>query len=264
MKLSIITICYNEKQIRRTCESIVNQSWQDFEWIVVDGGSTDETLDILRDYKDRIDVLISEKDNGVYDAMNKGIKKASGEWLSFMNGGDSFYSSDVLKKTFGSSQNFDTGILYGSTYTPEKEKFRKYPKKLDRLYFIGKNINHQSTFIRRNLFEKYGLYDDKMKIAADFDKWCQFMTNGEKFQSLNFCVAANDLLGISSNPKYREIQEREYQTAIERNYTAKDLKRHRSKQRWSLKTFGKIIKAYTLFPWYIYQIYSNMEIRKKY
>lgn len=264
MKLSIITICYNEKQIRRTCESIVQQTWQDFEWIVVDGGSTDGTLDILNEYKSRINLLISEKDNGVYNAMNKGIRLAKGEWLSFMNGGDSFYSSDVLQKSFGENFNSDAGILYGSTYTPEKDKFRKNPKKLDYFFFIGSNINHQSTFIKKSLFDKYGLYDENMKIAADFDKWCQFMCNGEKFQYLDFCVAANDLLGISSNPKYLEIQNIEHQTAIERNYTAKDLKKFRHKQRWSFKTFTKVIKAYILFPWYIFQIYQNMNIRKKY
>lgn len=264
MKLSVITICFNEKQIRRTCESIVSQTWQDFEWIVIDGGSTDGTLDILAEYKERIDTLVSEKDNGIYDAMNKGIKLAKGEWLSFMNGGDSFYSADVLEKTFGSGQNITAGVLYGSTYTPEKEKFRKVPKKLRRDFFIGSNINHQSTFIKRSLFDKYGCYDDSMKIAADFDKWCRFMCSGEKFQYLDFCVAANDLLGISSNAKYQEIQEKEHDLALRRNYSAKELKKFRKRQRWTLKTLGKIIKAYILFPWYVYQIYCNTDIKNKY
>ena len=101
MKLSVITICYNEKNIRKTCESIVGQSWQDFEWIVVDGGSTDGTLDVLNEYRDRIDVLISEPDNGIYNAMNKGIARARGEWLNFMNGGDAFCDKTVLEQVFG-------------------------------------------------------------------------------------------------------------------------------------------------------------------
>ena len=107
MKLSVITICYNEKNIRKTCESIVGQSWQDFEWIVVDGGSTDGTLDVLNEYRDRIDVLISEPDNGIYNAMNKGIARARGEWLNFMNGGDAFCDKTVLEQVFGGGSSYD-------------------------------------------------------------------------------------------------------------------------------------------------------------
>ena len=90
MQLSIATVCYNEKDIGRTCESIVSQSCQDFEWIVVDGGSTDGSLEVIKHYKERIDILISEPDNGIYDAMNKGIRLAKGKWINFMNGGDTF------------------------------------------------------------------------------------------------------------------------------------------------------------------------------
>ena len=112
-KLSIITICYNIKdEIERTCKSIVGQTWQDFEWIVVDGGSTDGTLEVLKKYSDRIDILISEKDSGIYNAMNKGIKLANGEWLNFMNGGDNFASNDVLEKVF-KNKNYEADILYG-------------------------------------------------------------------------------------------------------------------------------------------------------
>lgn len=114
MKLSVITICYNEKNIRKTCESIVGQSWQDFEWIVVDGGSTDGTLDVLNEYRDRIDVLISEPDNGIYNAMNKGIARARGEWLNFMNGGDAFCDKTVLEQVFGGGSSRDgADVLYG-------------------------------------------------------------------------------------------------------------------------------------------------------
>ena len=88
--LTIITVCRNEPNIERTCESIVSQTWQDFEWIVVDGASTDGTLDILEKYKDRIDVFVSEPDTGIFNAMNKGIRLAHGEFLNFMNGGDEF------------------------------------------------------------------------------------------------------------------------------------------------------------------------------
>lgn len=121
MKLSVITICYNEKNIRKTCESIVGQSWQDFEWIVVDGGSTDGTLDVLNEYRDRIDVLISEPDNGIYNAMNKGIARARGEWLNFMNGGDAFCDKTVLEQVFGGGSSRDgADVLYGDMLCRER------------------------------------------------------------------------------------------------------------------------------------------------
>ena len=96
MQLSIVTVCYNEKDIGRTCESIVSQSCQDFEWIVVDGGSTDGSLEVIKHYKERIDILISEPDNGIYDAMNKGIRLAKGKWINFMNGGDTFADNCIV------------------------------------------------------------------------------------------------------------------------------------------------------------------------
>lgn len=96
MQLSIVTVCYNEKDIGRTCESIVSQSCQDFEWIVVDGGSTDGSLEVIKHYKERIDILISEPDNGIYDAMNKGIRLAKGKWINFMNGGDTFADNGIV------------------------------------------------------------------------------------------------------------------------------------------------------------------------
>jgi len=98
-KVSIITVCINEAaRIRETAESVVGQTYRDFEWIVQDGGSTDGTLDILKEYMSSITVLLSEKDSGVYDAMNKGISRAKGEYCIFMNGGDYFYDHDVIKR----------------------------------------------------------------------------------------------------------------------------------------------------------------------
>ena len=114
--LTIITVCFNIKdEIERTCQSIVNQTWQNFEWIVIDGGSTDGTVDILKKYSDRINILVSEPDKGIYNAMNKGIKLSHGEWLNFMNGGDRFTSNDVLKEVF-SGKEYSADVLYGKKY----------------------------------------------------------------------------------------------------------------------------------------------------
>ena len=220
MKLSIITICFNEKEIQRTCESIVNQSWQDFEWIVVDGGSTDGTLDILNKYKGRINILISEKDNGVYNAMNKGIKLAQGEWLCFMNGGDCFYDKDVLQNIFCCNKDFSQyGVIYGHTATFDSDKIQKWKKIKSKSYFLRKNLNHQSTFTKKSLFEKYGYFDEGFKICADFDKWCQFLSFGEKFKQMDVCVAKFDTTGISCNPSYSYLLKKEKNIILKRYYS---------------------------------------------
>ena len=92
-KISIITVCYNEPNLEKTCESIINQTMQDFEWVVIDGGSNEETQNIWNKYKHRINTFVSEPDNGIYDAYNKGVKLATGDYIIFMNAGDCFYEN---------------------------------------------------------------------------------------------------------------------------------------------------------------------------
>ena len=210
--LSIITICYNIKdEIEKTCQSIVSQTWQDFEWIVVDGGSTDGTVDILNQYRSRMNVFISEPDKGVYNAMNKGIKLASGEWLNFMNGGDTYAANDVLEKVF-KDKKYDADVLYGNVnkiYPDGHTEHSHYKNKLDLFYFANDVINHQSTFIRRSLFDKYGLYDEKYRIASDWEKWIIFMKNGCMFKKVDMTVADFMCNGISSNQSALAIEKEE-------------------------------------------------------
>ena len=209
--LSIITICYNIKdEIERTCESIVNQTWQGFEWIVVDGGSTDGTVDVLKKYQDRMSVFISEPDKGIYNAMNKGIKLAHGKWLSFMNGGDCFAERDVLDKVFAGKE-YDADVLYGSAkmFRPDGSTYtRTYPDKISKKYFYKDNINHQATFIKRELFNKYGLYNENYLIVSDYEKWVIFAHHKCKFEPLKLRVAHFWTGGISSMLK-RYSAERE-------------------------------------------------------
>ena len=191
-KLSIITICYNEPNLEETCESIVNQTWQDFEWIVIDGGSNQETLDIFEKYKNRIDKFISEPDNGRYDACNKGINLANSEFVNFLNAGDSYYSFNVLQNVF--SQNFDNvDIIYGE----QEEVFEnsslntitKCPDKINKKFFIYNNIHTPAMFIRKELFIKHGLFSLEDEIASDREKWIVFAENNAKFRHINTIIA---------------------------------------------------------------------------
>ena len=226
IKLSIITICYNIKdEIKRTCESIVNQSWQNFEWIVVDGGSTDGTLDILKEYKDRINILISEPDKGIYNAMNKGIRKASGKWLNFMNGGDCFASNNVLEQVF-KNKNYKADVLYGNINIIENDKIsykRTFPKNIDKIYFYNNWISHQASFIKKMMFDKYNSYDESLKIVSDWEKWLNFVSHKARFLHLPLLIANFYLGGISNNKKNNKIHFYERADVINRYFTKEDI-----------------------------------------
>src|SRR5438105_14705 len=126
-RISIITVVYNNvANIEVTILSILNQTYKNIEYIVIDGGSTDGTLDVIKKYKDKISFWVSEKDNGIYDAMNKGIKVATGEWINFINSGDSYFDNDVLEKIMEAEYFNATSIdvIYGNTQiiTPNRRK----------------------------------------------------------------------------------------------------------------------------------------------
>ena len=220
-KLSVITICYNIKdEIERTCESIVNQTWQDFEWIIVDGGSTDGTLDILNKYKDRVNIFISEKDKGVYNAMNKGIRLAHGKWLNFMNGGDTFYEKDVLEKVF-KGKDYGADVLYGQCCVHNLDQstpILTYPEKLDLYFFCSKGLNHQSSFIKKELFKKYGLYDENYKISSDKEKYLLFISKKCLFLYLPFPIANFYRGGISGNFATNPQHQMEYTKTLQKYY----------------------------------------------
>ena len=171
IKISIVTICYNEPDLEKTCQSIVNQSCQDFEWIVIDGGSNQETLDIFKKYEYRIDKFISEHDDGRYNAMNKGINLASGDYINFLNAGDYYTDNLVLQKIIDSG--LDKDIVYGNLTICDEENctLKSDPDKISAAYFLTESLPHPASFIRKTLFEKYGKYNEELVIASDLEKW---------------------------------------------------------------------------------------------
>ncbi|MBE7706629.1 MAG: glycosyltransferase [Cyanobacteria bacterium SIG30] len=229
VKLSIITVCYNIKDdIEKTCESIVNQSWQDFEWIVVDGGSTDGTLEILKKYQDRINILISEKDNGIYNAMNKGIKLASGKYLNFMNGGDSFYHNNILKSIFDNKE-YLSDVLYGHGYRKLNNPANNVsyaPQVLNKDFLFFRTIHHQSAFIKKDIFEKFGFYNESYKIVSDYEMWLILYNNNASFEYLPYIVSEYTLGGISTNYLTRKLASSERQDVILKYFTDDELKKY--------------------------------------
>lgn len=169
MKLSIITVNFNNRDgLQRTIDSVVCQTWRDFEWIIIDGGSTDGSKELIEQYQDNFAYWCSEPDKGIYNAMNKGIDKARGEYVNFMNSGDCFYEADTLEKVFSKDWNED--ILYGDAVEEGQNK-TKYRKDL-LLQLYEHTLCHQATFIKRELFSKHS-YDESLKIVADWKFFVQ-------------------------------------------------------------------------------------------
>lgn len=187
--LSIITICKNQPYIGETCKSIIEQTDNNFEWIVIDWWSQDWTLDILNNYKSQISVLISEIDSWVYNAMNKWINIARWDFLLFLNWWDMLYDNKTIELVKQHLIKEKSDIYYGDSFrlfnNPEDCFIKTYPDELEKNFFLTNTLAHQSTFIKRNLFKKYWLYREDFKIVSDKEKWLCFIENNVKFTHLN-------------------------------------------------------------------------------
>ncbi|HXV21051.1 MAG TPA: glycosyltransferase family 2 protein [Desulfuromonadales bacterium] len=168
--VSIVTVVFNgAEHIEQAITSVLGQSYRNFEYIVVDGGSTDGTLDIIRRYEDRIDFWVSEADSGIYNAMNKGLRLAQGELIGLLNA-DDFYEPDALEKTVAAYLEKRTeGIYYGNNYVLQEDLSLKYRNHASLRYWLGMSICHQAMFVHRDVYRELGGYREDFRFAADYD-----------------------------------------------------------------------------------------------
>ncbi len=251
--LSIITVCRNiEGEIEDTCRSVATQTFTDFEWIVIDGASTDGTREILEKYSDKMAVFVSEPDSGIYNAMNKGIRLAKGEYLLFLNGGDYLVSKTVLAEVF--SRKLEADICYGNVYdlypfdntvTLMEAHSERY---LSKLYFVCSTICHQAAFIKRSLFLQFGAYNENLRIVSDWEKWIEFIENGCSFSKLKITVSVFRLGGISTTQF--DMANGEKQKVLSRYFTTMEIRQARRlwrrvkyKELWSLGRWGEFSVA---------------------
>ena len=210
MKYSIITVNYNNKEgLRKTIESVIHQTYRDFEYIVIDGGSTDGSADVLKEYDEQITYWVSEKDTGIYNGMNKGIAKATGEYLNFMNSGDCFYAPDILEKV--SKNNYDTDIIVGRDYHYNEQTGKGFstilPPRISMLTFYIQTLPHQSSFFKRDLFSNT-LYDESLKIVADIKFYIQKICIEDcSIQLIDEIICRREPDGISKSYNERRIAE---------------------------------------------------------
>lgn len=181
-------------------DSVRDQSWQDFEHVVIDGNSTDKSVEIIKSYTYKNLDWISEPDSGIYNAMNKGIDRAKGKYLLFLNSGDTLESKDTLSKILSFLRS-GKSIISGNIIFKEEnsQRLRKHPENITFSYLVGNAISHPSTFIKRDLFEVYGKYDENLKIVSD---WAFFLKvlglNNESYISIPETISVFDATGISS------------------------------------------------------------------
>ena len=238
MKLSIVTINYNNAEgLRRTLASVSEQTYRDIEHIIIDGGSTDGSVDIIKEYayanpsKDpflkHTIKWVSEKDNGIYNAMNKGLRKATGAYIEILNSGDVLAAPDVTDRMVREVEKEEyPAVLYGNMlksydgktiihrdtcgsgmYTPESF-----------LYFYNGTLNHDCAYIRRDLFDKFGLYNEEMKICSDWEWYVKAIAlGGEKPIYTNIDVTIFDMNGVSeSHGKNAELIKKERREYLEK------------------------------------------------
>jgi len=204
--LSVITVVYNNAlDIERTLLSVLNQTYAQIEYIVVDGLSTDGTLDIIKQYQSRISKLISEKDKGIYDAMNKGLAAATSDYVIFMNSGDEFYAADTVAKVFATAADAD--IYYGETEMVNEQREslgqrrHRAPEQFNwRGFNYGMSISHQAIYIKRSLAEPY---NRAYQLSADIDWIIRAAKKAEKIVKVDGYVAKY-LVGGMSKLKHRQ------------------------------------------------------------
>lgn len=213
MKLSLITINRNNVEgLRKTIKSVIAQTLDGFEYIVIDGASTDGSVDVIKQYENKISYWVSEPDKGIYNAMNKGIARAQGEYVLFLNSGDYLVDKNVLVNVVAYELKED--IVYGEQLVEKNGSLQKTlflePESISFYSFIKSSLPHQCTFIRKNLFDKIGLYNESNKIVSDweFNMLALFKYN-VLLRKINCPIAVYDSTGISSDVSLSKIHQEE-------------------------------------------------------
>jgi glycosyltransferase involved in cell wall biosynthesis len=210
-KISVITVCLNaEKIIGRTIESVLAQTYSNLEYIVIDGGSTDNTKEVVKSFEGKINCFVSEKDNGIYEGMNKGIKKATGELLIFLNAGDFYISSNALSYAVGKMRLEIAGIFFGRLIWEDistndivlsDHAFTQFDWDLKH-----SNFPHPATFYKRTIFSQIGGFDDSYKILGDYEWNAKALVmHRVAFQYIDIVIAFFSTDGMSNDARNKKM-----------------------------------------------------------
>lgn len=182
MKISIVTVVYNnETTISQCIESVLNQSYPNIEYILIDGNSTDGTIDIVNQYQDKIDKIVSEPDKGIYDAMNKGLKLCSGDIIGILNSDDFYANNDIISNVVSTIKEFDVDAVYGNLKyvdpvdTKKVKRFWKSASFKRNKFEYGWMPPHPTFFVKKVVYDKYGYFNLELKSAADYEIMLRFL-----------------------------------------------------------------------------------------
>lgn len=209
---SVITVNLNHVSgLKQTLESVKTQKESSFEHLVIDGGSTDGSLEVLREFSDYLSYAVSEKDHGIYQAMNKGIAASKGRWLLFLNSGDILCDDQVLSRV-SNLLPLEGEWIYGDSYRlsdsfPHSRQLRKSDPRLTPRVLFRTGVCHQSVFFRRDLFERFGLYDESYKIAGDWEFEARLLARNCPAEYLGFPVSVYEGQGISHHHQAERDEE---------------------------------------------------------
>jgi len=218
MKLSIITINRNNAAgLEKTMQSVAAQTYKEFEYIIVDGASTDGGVEVIKSFESKFGHLkwVSEPDSGIYNAMNKGIRMASGDYIQILNSGDSLAKEDVTERMLSAlGETGAPSVLYGNMVKCFPDGYRMVDKsfagqEITMLGMYTGTLNHDPAYIRRDLFDKYGYYDESLRIVSDWKWYLQaIILGGEKPKYVDMDVTLFDMTGISETSKELDQTER--------------------------------------------------------
>ena len=211
MKLTVVSICLNNKEgLEKTIQSVINQTFFDkIEYVIIDGGSTDGSKEVIEQYQDKLSYWCSEPDGGIFPAMNKSIEHCNGEYTLFLNSGDILHQRETIELVY---DELNRDIVYGNEYKVGKKKYlATFPNKLDEAFFQRSALPHQSTFIRTELLKNKG-YSEQWKVLGDWS-WLRerIMVDKVSYKHLNFVISDYDLNGFSTiNQDLFKSERKEY------------------------------------------------------
>ena len=260
MKISIITINYNNADgLRRTIASVVAQTYPEIEYIVIDGGSKDGSREEIKKHEEKIAYWISEPDSGIYNAMNKGIRQASGDYCIFMNSGDVFFSPTVLLEASAYLKSGKDIYNGNSVYLKDGKRitwYRKGNTDNSLSFFYGSSICHPATFIRTGLLKEIE-YDESLRIVSDWKFWLQACLRHSSYEAIDVNVCCFELGGISNSNK--KLHEEERQKVLEDLLSREEITKYETNQKKN--RLWKFIKGGFVYRFWLY--YARLFLRNR-
>ena len=263
VQFSIITINYNNKAgLEKTIKSVISQTDASFEYLVIDGGSIDGAVDVIKSHANKINFWCSEKDKGIYDAQNKGIAKASGAYLLFLNSGDSFHDSKVLQRVGEAIDKESHKLVYGDTDLLNEDNSITHlvpPQKLNLNFWYANTLNHQAVFAHKTLFDELGKFSLKYKYASDFDFLFKcYKKYPNEFAHVNQVICDYDNTGLTSNVNLYDLIINEREDILKTNASSDEYKSMRKayfstltlKKKYQILSKQNLFLKYTLKPAY--------------